>query len=128
MLKDFSDAYFLITFWLTEFWLFFQFVLIVTAVDIFSYTACCVSWNMHFWSDSSCQIFYVWIEIISVLHSNTNQAEKWMFLSSALRLKLHDKYQILFTNICFECLLFWLQIFWRIFFCFSIFLIALNIK
>ena len=128
VLKDFSDAHFLIMFQLTEFWLFLQSALIDAAVDIFSYTVCCIFWDMHSWSDSSCQTSCVWVETVSVLHSDTNQAERWMSLFSALKLRLHDKYQILFTNIYSECLLFWLQNFWKIFFCFSIFLIVLNVK
>ena len=128
MLKDFSNTYFLIMFQFIEFWLFLQSVLIDAVVDVFSYTICCVSWNMHFWSDFSCQIFCVWIRIMSVSHSDTNQAEKWTFLFSTLKLKLHDKYQILFANIYSECLSFWLQNFWRIFFYFFVFLTMSNVK
>ena len=128
MLKDFSDAHFLITSWLTEFWFLLQSALIVAAVDVFSYAACYVFWDMHFWSDSSCQTSCVWVEIVSILHSDTNQAERWTFLSSALRLRLHDRYHILFTSICSEGLLFWLQILWETSFCFSIFLIVSDVK
>ena len=128
VLKNFSNAYFLIISQLTEFWLLFQSVLIDAAVDVFSYTICCIFWDMHSWSDSSCQTSCVWVEIVSVLHLNTNQVRKWMSLSSALKLRLHSRHQTLFTNICFEYLSFWLQNFWEISFCFSVFLIISDVK
>ena len=109
VLKDFFNAHFLIMSQFTEFWLLLQSALIDAAIDIFFYAVYCVFWDMHSWSDFSCQISCIWVEIMSVSHSNTNQVRRWMFLFSALKLKLHDKHQILFTDICFECLLFWLQ-------------------
>ena len=94
VLKNFSDAHSLIMSLLTEFWLLLQSALTVAAFSVFSFAVCCESWDTHSWSNSSCQISCVWIRTVSVSHSNTNQAEKWMSLSSTLRLKLHDKYQI----------------------------------
>ena len=91
--EKFSDAHFLIMFQLTEFWFLLQFTLIDAAVDVFSYTICYISWNMHSWSDSSCQISCVWVRTVSVSHSDINQAEKWTFLSLILKLKLYNKYQ-----------------------------------
>ena len=95
---------------------------------MFFFAACCKSSDMHFWSDSSCQISCVWVRTVSVLHSDTNWVTKWMSLSLALRLKLHNKCQTLFADICSECLSFWLQIFWKTSFCSSVFLTILNVK
>ena len=116
-------------FLLTEFWFFFQSVLIIIVDNnIFFLAIYYIFSNIFFWSDFSCQIFGIWVKIKSVSHSNTNQAEKWMFLFSALKSELHNKYQILFADIYSECLSFWLQNFWKISFYSSVFLIMLSIK
>jgi len=51
-----------------------------------------------------------------------------MFLFSALRLKLYNRYQTLFTSSYSECLLFWLQSSWVWSFYLFIFLIIINVK
>src|SRR6266487_7089549 len=51
-----------------------------------------------------------------------------MFLFPALRLRLHDRYQTLFTSSCSECLSFWLQGSWVWPFCLSAFLVVAGAK
>ncbi len=80
------------------------------------------------WSDSLCQTSCIWVRTESVSHSDTDQAREWMFLFSALRLRLYNRHQTLFASSYSECLSFWLQSSWIWSFCLFVFLIMIDVK